>query len=169
MTAPLESPTGTLVAQAWLRNVAGMPAGAVGRVLPKLFRDGAVAPWAATGFVTTRVLQDNPLATDPRRVTVVEAQLWAVTINAAGDVSAKPRWNLANKLGELVIAECRRYGFRGASGQPLAVGPGYALATVLDARALTGPREVPNDPAQYARMTMDVQLTWVSAKEGETP
>ena len=155
MAAPLAPfyPTPELVAVAWFgQRVAGLVPGQVATALPK-----DVTAWADQGFVQLTAIPNAVADVDvPQwRRSVFQADYWA---NTPG--SAKPPWNLAARLPELV---------REATGDPQSYGSavvlpeGYLGARVQAVYFLSEPARVLDDPAGYARFTNDVAVDWVRA------
>lgn len=149
-------PTSDLVAVAWLgQRVPGIVAGQVATTLP-----GDVLTWAAEGFVQAQVVTgsaDIDLAAV--RHPVLQLDFWAATADAAGNVSAKPAWNKANRLAELVRVATEDQ----AHGQAVTLPAGYQGARVQAFYFLTEPTRMNGDPSGYARFTVDAQMDWVRA------
>jgi hypothetical protein len=167
VSAPLLLPMGDLVAVAWARTVLGLTDDSVGTTLPPAIdpNTNTPKPWAATGFVTARIVAGGPsIGLAPMRRSVVQFDAYGVGVRVDAEgratVSGKPLWNRANLLAESLWRACLRYTGHGAPDAPLSLRPEYARATVADATAITEPRRVPGDPGRHARLTLDIALTW---------
>lgn len=160
MSAPVGPfpPTNELVAVAWLSTrVAGLVAAQVATTLP---RDPSV--WADQGFLQVQALPGGSPDRDiPVRRPIFQLDAWACSMSGTG-VSAKPPWNLANRLVELVrlATEDAQTGYY---GKPVALPTGYSLARVQAAYLIGEPRRVLDDPAGYARYTVDLAIDWARA------
>lgn len=150
------APTGDLVAVAWVgQRVPGLEAGMVATSLPS-----DVRAWADAGFVQARVVGGSPEVDIPVRHSLVQIDFWAATADAAGNVSAKPAWNKANRLAELVRSATET---GQAHGQPVTLPAGYLGARVQAAYFLTEPSRVEDDPSGYAHLAADLMIDWVRA------
>lgn len=149
-------PTNDLVAVAWLgQRVPGIVNGQVATSLPS-----DVTKWADEGFVQVSIIGGSPDIDLPVRHPIVQLDFWAATVNASGAVSAKPAWNKANRLVELVrvaTEEGQRY------GGPVDMPPGYLGARVQAAYLITEPLRMEGDPSGYAHFSADLALDWVRA------
>lgn len=154
MTDPIGPylPTSELVATAWLgQRVVGVTSSMVATALPK-----DPNAWADNGFVQVQAIPgaradvDLPQARRP----IVQVDFWATTPG-----SAKPPWNKAARLVELVRAAIEAQAY----GQPITLPPEYLGARVQAAYFLDEPSRVPDDPAGYARFTADLEVDWVRA------
>lgn len=150
-------PTTELVAEAWLgQRVPGIVQGQVATTLPKPSEAGVIS-WADEGFVQVQALPGGPADVDlPQwRRAVCQLDFWAAT--PSGKV---PPWALANRLVELVRAATETQAYGGA----VTLREGYLGARVQAAYFETEPRRVLDDPAGYARFTVDAfALDWVRA------
>lgn len=155
-------PTNALVAAAWIgQRVPGIVAGQVATRLP---RD--VKTWGAEGFVQVSPVTGVPDVDIPVRHPLVQVDCWAVTIDAAGNVSTKQPVHKANRLAELIRTATELDSARYSS--PVTMPAHYAGAIVLSAYPLTEPSEVPDDPSGYARVTFDLALDWVRVDPPKT-
>lgn len=150
-------PQNELVAQAWLRDIEGVPDNAVGATLPA---DNST--WAASGFVQYMVVGGSPGVYLPVSNPVMQIDCWAT--NAGG--SSKPPWGKANYLASLI----KNAGYGGvnspsAPAREVVLPAEYLNARVMAAYALTEPRRLPNDEARYARYQFDMQFRWVVVSE----
>lgn len=147
-------PTNTLVAAAWIgQRVPGVVPGQVASRLP---RD--VTTWSAEGFVQVTPVTSTPEIDIPVRRPLVQVDCWAVTADAAGNVSKKPPIHKANRLAELIRTATELDTARYSS--PVAMPEHYAGAIVLSAYPMSEPREVPDDPSGYAHVTFDLAIDW---------
>lgn len=144
-------PNSDLVAVAWLQTIRGITADVIAAQLPKR------AEWKMNGAIIATVAGGSPDPDLPIAKPVVQLDFYAV--NPASD---RLPWFRASSLAEQV---------RGAVydkpswGRPLAITAGgvvYPPARVIGARIMTEPRRIWGDGADYARIQMDVRLTWVS-------
>jgi hypothetical protein len=146
-------PTNELVAVAWLsQRVPGLTAAMVATTLPK-----DATAWADAGFLQVQALPGGAPDIDiPVRHPVFQLDGWA---NTPG--SAKPPWNLANRLLELVRDATESPD--ALYGRPVILPPDYLGVRVQAAYLISEPRRVPDDPAGYARFTADLAIDWVRA------
>lgn len=153
-------PTNDLVAVAWLgQRVPGIVDGQVATSLPGFRQDGTL-PWADEGFVQVSIIGGIPDIDLPVRHPIVQLDFWAATVTASGGVSAKPAWNKANRLVELVrvaTEEGQRY------GGPVDMPADYLGARVQAAYLITEPLRMEGDPSGYAHFSADLALDWVRA------
>jgi hypothetical protein len=163
-TRPPLQPTTVLVATAWIATIPGFTPEMVGPRLPPdvLPRDGAgtayPAPWLKTGFITVTLITGGPDPYLPRHNPVVGVDCWA-----AQPGSNSPPWHMAEALGEAItVATWQRTGFN-RKLTPVVEGVTYPDAVVqgvyLDA---TGFRRLYDDAADYARVTANLALSWVT-------
>lgn len=150
-----------VVAVAWLLGVAGLTADAdhVGVTLPERDPATGLFPWADTGFVHfIAVVGGSPEMYVPKRQPVVQVDFWAVNPD-----SGQPPWGKARELAEVVIADTYRTAGRlGGQRDVSALMPaGYAGAYVQAAWPVSEPRRLPNDAGSFARLTLDLSLSWV--------
>lgn len=159
MTAPAGPyyPTSALVAAAWIGQ--RVPGIAPAQVATRLPRNAAL--WADEGFVQITPITGAPDVDLPVRRPIVQVDCWAVTLDAAGNVSTKQPVHKANRLAELVRVATELASARYSS--PVTMPANYLGAIVLSAYPLTEPAEVPNDPSGYARVTFDLALDWARA------
>lgn len=144
-------PDGALVADAWLRLVTGLPASCIGPTLPAARRDPA-PDWVTRAFVQHTVIGGAPAIHVPMRVTVVQLDVWAVTLD-----DRAPPWGRASELAETIWAHT----FDQDTQQlQLAVPVGYGIPQLRTVYALAEPRKIREDPAGFAHFQFDVQFTW---------
>lgn len=149
-------PTNELVAVAWLsQRVPGL-AGIVATTLPRPLDGGAIS-WADTGFVQVQALPGgSPNIDVPVRKPVVQADCWA-----ASATNAKPPWNLANRLAELIRDATENDA--ALYGKPVTLPVNYLGAVVLSAWLISEPMRITGDPLGYARFSLDLAIDWVRA------
>lgn len=151
---PPYPPTNALVAVAWLsQRVAELDAAMVATRLP---RDPAT--WADAGFVQATVVGGTPDIDVPIRRPVVQIDAWAVTYSD-GTISQKPPVGKANRLAEAIRLATES---PQAFGQAVMLPTNYAGARVLSVYPISEPSEI-EDPAGYARLTMDLVFEWTRA------
>ncbi len=148
------SPTSSLVAVAWLsQRVVGFTASMVATVLP---RD--VTAWGASGFVQVTPVAGTPDIDTGARRPILQLDFWTVTLDAGGNVSDKPPRGRAAELGELFVSATQNASQ--TFGRPVTLPAGYGTARVLACYPVTELVEVPDDPAGFARFTIDAALDW---------
>lgn len=142
------APTTYVVATTWLRNA--VPGPRVGDILPAV--DDALR---ADGFLLVRPVGGTPDRYVPLSSPVFTVECWVAP--SAGGAPNAP-WNQAGELAAQVLAAtydlslCRRYDLSSVGN--------YGPARVLTAMAVGEPHRVPNDPGGFARLDLDLQLTW---------
>lgn len=145
-------PTNALVAVAWLgQRVAGLAPAMVATRLP---RD--LAAWADLGFVQASVVTGTPDVDVPIRRPLVQIDAWAHSPDGV-----KPPVNKAARLAELVRVATELPTAKYST--PVAMPANYAGAIVLSAFVVTEPYEVTDDPSGFARISLDLELTWARA------
>jgi hypothetical protein len=143
----------TLVALAWLRTIAGLPANSAGvkqvaATLPALER------WKDTGFVSLGpVFGSARELYTPLEHPVVQLDFWAVHAT-----SKKAHYGLANELAEIVREAIDLTTFNGVPEvtMPVGVRPVW-LSSIY---SVSGVRDIP-DPNNYAHYAMDVHIGWI--------
>lgn len=145
-------PDGALVADAWLRLVAGVPSSCIGPTLPSA-RKTPPAPWVANGFVQHTLVGGAPGTHVPLRQPVVQLDFWAVTL----DDRTAP-WGRASALAETVFDAT----FGEVVERTLVVPAGYDTPRLRTVLALQEPRKIPGDPSGFARFSFDAVFTWTS-------
>lgn len=140
-------PNTELVAVAYLKTVPGLGS----NVATDLPQDNST--WSASGFVQVMTVGGTPNAYSPIARPVVSVDCWAVSPN-----SSKPPWGKANQLAEDI-----RAAVHGGVLLPqrVTVGAAYAKADVVEARILSEPRRIPDDDADYAHFSLDLELHWI--------
>jgi hypothetical protein len=152
--------TSTMAAIAWIATIPGFSPCMVGKqVPPDASKDGTPAPWVAAklGFVQVAVVGGSPDAMLPIKRPVIEARCWDVVPG-----SSLPPWNMASALAEAI-----RYAALDEIGCARRLdisqnGVAYPPAQVQAAKALTEPREIYNDAGDYAGMSLDVWMQWIT-------
>lgn len=150
MTAPLKPVNSELVAVAWAKSIAGIPAGKVATTLPP------ADAWIDTGFVTVEgIVGGTPHPDAPLYRPVVQFGFWA----ARSGSSITPPWGEAFILSEYVKRATEVDSEH--RSKVLEIPFGFEQALVRDATALTENRRHPvPSPESYAHVIMDVQLEW---------
>lgn len=141
-------PTSPLVAQAWLKTLPELLAGAAMN-LPK---DPAV--WAETGFVLVSVTGGAGHRYVQMRAPVISIDSWAMSLNSGQAPVAK-----ASQNAEIIRASTFQDDRFPVVVQP---GPGdYLPAIVHSAYPLQDePRRIPDPNGSYAHMQFDLALMW---------
>lgn len=150
------APTNRLVARTWLRSVLAAPVG-VDWVLPAV----TTAQMRSDGFVVVNgVLGGSPDRDVPFRQPVFDLRCWV----APTELAEQPQWNAAEGLAQDVVNLAYAHPPAGVQLSPGAVlGARFAayrpfrVATVL---ALSEPRELNNDPGNFAGFSLDLQIYW---------
>lgn len=145
-------PSSDLVAVAWLSTISGMTADVVASQLP-----ADQSQWSANGAIVATVIAGSPDPDINIAKPVVQVDCYAVNPK-----SAKPPWPKASGLAEQV-----RYAVydHPSHGRRLALGSGsvvYPSARVIGARITVEPRRLWGDGGDFARVQLDLQLTWVA-------
>ena len=135
------------VAVAWLKTVDGIDSTKVATSLP-----GDPAVWGATGFVTVAVVGGTPGDHVPLYRPVVSVTAWATTPG-----SAKPPWGRAGSMAGAIV--WATYRFR---GMPVDLGADFAVASLLSVRPLGEPRRIPDETPGFARVAVDLELSWTT-------
>lgn len=137
-----------LVAAAWLRLA--VPGIGVATTLPSV-----TAAMRTDGFIRVLTVGGSPDVDNAFRAPVVAAECWAAP---ATEGSAQPPWGRANSLAEAVVAATYDRALMNVV-LPLGDYPDVRVRTVV---ALSEPRRVENDPANYARYDVDLAFTWTT-------
>jgi hypothetical protein len=164
MPTTLAPPNAELVAQAWLADFTGIPAGQIAGSLPK---DPDPLPpigersklWKT--FLTTRLLTSGSVQNDvtERRTSILQLDAWARN----GNGSVKQPWGAAMTMLERVRAQTFRDAWATWCGKPILMPvSGYASARVLGVYLTREPTRVESDPSAYARMTCDLAVDWTA-------
>lgn len=138
-------PSSEQVAVAWLLSLNGVPEGKVATTLPD------AAAWADTGFVQVQTVGGSPAVDVPLYRPTVQVDCWATNPG-----SSRPAWGKAAHLANAV-----QWGtYRQPASGVLVLRDGAYGARVLTAVTLTEPRRITGDDAGFARVQVDVALTW---------
>ena len=148
----MSRPDAALVADAWLRLVAGVPASCIGPTLPAARKTPAPA-WVTQGFIQHTMVGGAPATEVQFRHPVVQLDFWAVTL----DDRTAP-WGRASALAETVFDAT----FGDVSQLDLVVPTGYDTPMLRTVLALQEPRKIPGDTAGFARFQFDAVFTWTS-------
>lgn len=159
LTLPAYATT-ELVAITWLKANAAAVGLDPQKIAATLPRD--TDEWSATGFVQLHALPGGQYAAaGTKRMGVVTVDCWWSATSGATS-SSKPQWAKANQLIERVIAatEDPTTGYSSL----LDLGPNYTPAVVLSVYPMGEPQRVENDPASYARYTVDLVVDWARVR-----
>lgn len=151
-------PTNELVAVAWLgQRVPGITDDMVATTLPRAAGEPPVLPWADNGFVQVQAVAGGTPDVDiPVRHPILQVDCWA----AAAQSSAKPLWNRANRLAELIRDATERHQ-DGWYGKPVTLPEGYLGARVQAVYLISEPMRMNGDPSGFARFSFDLAVDWV--------
>lgn len=130
MTIPQFHANSELVTQAWIASLPGFNSGMVATTLPE-----NNAAWAASGFVTLKVVGGSPEMYVPERKPVMELGFWW----APTPGSRKPQWAMANALAEQLVNLVYDESVFNAV---LNLGPQYPTAQMQQAHWLQEPRRI---------------------------
>jgi hypothetical protein len=139
-------PTPDLVAVTWLKSVAGLPTNQIATTLP-----ADNSSWATSGFVQVTAIGGNPGREVPFWQPAIQIDCWANNPN-----SQKPPWGKAGHLAATI--QWATYGAR----QPgvLALGGTFHPTRLMSVYPLTEPRRILSDEAGFARVQIDLLMTW---------
>lgn len=149
-----ELPNGELVAQAWLAANAGIDPGQIAGSLP----DPTKSAWPGGGFVQVRALPGGSVDVDvpQRRLSALQVDLWGTRVVRD---TLRPLWGVAMALAERV--RVATFPDTQVYGKPLVMPvAGYQRARALSAYLLSDPVRVEDDPSGYARMMLNLSVTW---------
>lgn len=145
MTTPVNPPTSTAVAEAWLRlAVPGVHAGTRLPAVDQSFRESGAIRLDAVGGTPDR---DVPI-----RAPVVGVSCWFPPQSNG----AAP-WGRAEQLAERLVAATYNPDLQGVR-----ITGKYAPARVLAVLALSEPVRIENDPSDFARYDVDLLINWRS-------
>lgn len=145
-------PDGALVADAWLRLVSGLPASCIGPTLPDARRAPAPA-WVTQAFVQHTVVGGAPNPHVPLRRSVVQVDVWAVTLD-----DRTPPWGRASAVAETIVGAA--YGT--VNELALTTPAGITIPLLRTVTPLQEPRKIREDVAGFARFQLDVEFVWTS-------
>jgi hypothetical protein len=145
-------PNSDLVAVQWLSTIPGGTADVVASQLP-----ARKSEFSTNGAVVATVVSDPADPDLPIARPVVQIDFYAVTPS-----SGKPPWWKPSLLAEQVRLAVYDKPSHSRRLNLTAGGMQYPPARVISAVIRTGPRRIWADAADYARVQMDVSLTWVS-------
>lgn len=154
MTPPLHNaPTSGIVVRAWARSVLPPTVG-VDRALPA----EATEDMRSVGFVVGRTIGGGPDRWVPIREPVAGFECW---VAPPANNNAIVQWNAAERLANWLIAAAYAHPVTGVVLDLAALGFGaYRPARVLTILPVSEPREAPDDPSNYARFDIDMQINW---------
>lgn len=159
MTSPPRLlPSSLLVAIGWLRLA--LPGVEVGEDLPDFSTESTASQDAlrAVGFVRVSVVGGTPHLEVPRRNPVVSAESWL----APQALTGKASWARAHNLAGRIVTATWDPSLMGKVVDLSAVG-NYASARVDTVNALGEPDEVEEDESDWARVDVELDLSWVAA------
>jgi len=136
-----------LAARSWLRTIPGLPVNQINMVVPE---DNST--WSASGFVQIAITGDSSNHYYRLRRPVITASCWAVKPG-----NQNPDWVKASNLAETIALAC--WDFNPPEGH-LVLPSGYGTARILQAEIIQPPRRAYGDEGDYAKYTVDFQLTW---------
>jgi hypothetical protein len=160
MSAPtLLRPNSEVVGVSWARRVPGIPDSGVATNLPtdrsKLVDGFVQLIGVATGTAEIEVPLHRPVLT---------FACWAAPANEA---SSKPPWAKAARMAEALWESSFYETYLGINVQGIVIPmylPGYANARILTVNAVSEPVRVPDDPSNYARFDVDLELNWTGVR-----
>lgn len=159
---PLELyPSDEQVAVAWIGSIPGLSSSMVATTLPAdVDGSGSPAAWVQTGFVTVAVVGGNPDALLPVNRPVMQVDVWATVPG-----SNRPPWGQAAAIASAIRRACWS---RTQIPRPLQItanGVTYPGAAVQGARLATAFRRMYSDAADYAHLSGDLWLSWVTVND----
>lgn len=140
-------PTPEQVTVAWLQTVAQVDPTKVATSLPA---DASV--WGSTGFWQVTVVGGSLGLDTPLWAPVVAVDCWAAVPN-----SNRPPWGRAGSYAAAVLAGT--YSARQVGA--LSFGEEFHPVRVTTCRPLSMPRRVQQDEAGFARVQLDIELTYI--------
>jgi hypothetical protein len=139
--------TTLIVVEAWLAERLGQTN--VGPVLP-----ADVSTWRDTGFWQVTVVGGDRHQDYHLKQPVVRVSCWAAT----GNPSDTPPWRMADDMAERV---CNAVYTPEATMQDVQAA-GAQESRLIGTSVVGEPRRIPDDPAGYARVDLDVEAKWVT-------
>jgi hypothetical protein len=157
MTTPLipKRANAELVALAYLRAMVAAYDTGVGAILQGPNPETGRITWSRGGFIQASGITGAIDAYVPVRHTVVSIDVYA----APSGQSKKPPWGLAFSLAELIIASTFDTALHDTHSV-VTLPTGFPSVRVTGFQALTEPSRRVSDPADYAHVGFDVQLSW---------
>jgi len=155
MTLPIPRlPNSELVTLAWCASVLEPYAVASGTTLQGPDPTTKILSWGPTGFVQVIGVGGQPHVHVPLRQPVMSVGCWSANVNGK-----RPPWGRANAVAELLVAACQ-----GANdGQrPVTLPLDYGLARVVGVVALSEPKRLPSDQANYAHFGFELAIDWLA-------
>lgn len=140
-------PTNELVVVAWLKGIAFIGSNA-STTLPA---DNST--WAASGFVQVSPAGGSAHAYLPLGQPVMTLDCFACAQN-----SSRPPWNKAFQLAQQIMDHVQRTPELVA--RDVTLKDTYRPARVLAAWPVSEPKRNRSDPADYARVTLDMEFRW---------
>jgi hypothetical protein len=143
------------VARAWLRQALPAAVGVDFRLPP----ESEVTPEVrANGFVVIQgVVGGSPDIDVPLRQPVIGVRAWMPPTAA----TSQPQWNAADQLADSIVRAAYDVPPQGVRLDMAAIGlAAFRPAWVRSAYLLGEPREIYDDPGNYAGFDLDLQLNW---------
>lgn len=144
-----------LVTLAWIRDVVTAYAVAAGTTLQGPDPDTQALSWGDSGFVTALTVGGSISTYTPMREPVMAIECVATNVG-----KSRPPWGRAAGIAELII-RATEWTNVGDTARPVTLPTGYPLARVWDGSALTEPKRIPSDQANYARYSFEMSVSWV--------
>lgn len=144
-------PHSELVARAWILSIPGMLA-SVGMTLP-----GEILSWAEHGFYQLSLAGGRRDRDTPVARSLIQVDCFAANVGGA-----KPPWNAANQMAEVIIAQT--YGGVDdaiPTARIVTLPSGYQQARVQTVEVTSEPRRMVGDEARIAHYSLDLIFTWV--------
>lgn len=143
-------PSAELVAVAWAKAIGGEVPLAVATTLPS---DNS--SWAASGFIRATVLAANSAYNVPLHTPVVRFDCWACDPS-----SNKAPWGQATGLAHALL-----HATYARTVPALVLPAGFYPARLLSVYPVGGPMRIPGDEAGFARVAVDIALSWTTTAE----
>jgi hypothetical protein len=145
------TPNSELVAVNYIKsfNLGPSATFGVGTTLPE-----NTSSWT-DGFVLVQVVGGSSDVDVPAKRPLVQLDCYVPSVN-----SSKPQWGKAATIAADIVDKLYLHQH---AGMELDLGT-FKNANVSSAYAVSEPRRVTNDPAGYARYTVDVILRWVTVE-----
>lgn len=157
MTTPLipKRANAELVALAYLKAMVAAYDTVVGATLQGPDPETMRLSWTRGGFIQASGITGSIDMYVPVRQSVVSLDVFA----APTGTSKRPPWGLAFSVAELVVA-CTFDTALHDTHSVVTLPTGFPQARVTGFRALTEPTRRTSDPADWAHVGMDVELSW---------
>lgn len=142
-----------LVAGLWLAALPGLNPGMVGAIVPEKAEENSAL--ITSGFVQYKTVGGTPDMYVPERKPVLEIKTYGFP---GASSSRKPQWALANDIAEAIVIACQNTASFNAR---LSLPNNRFPARVQQAHAVTEPRRIYGDRANWAVYQFDLQIYWV--------